>query len=195
MDADEEVGEDDEESEEEEGDEDAEGDAKLGKRKSPTEGVEKAKVAKPTKKVKGDGPESTVNSEDSGTCIDDSESDLELSEDEGFNKQRRELGFIMETDIYTHKLTRAEQRKLEKEEYTEVIATKKMKHKIAEHGQKSNKSKLVNKPFMMTVDKKAKKLNSYKQLRVRSSKLKNQLGHIHKGVTGNLKSKKRALKR
>lgn len=192
MDADEELGDSDEEDAE-----DAEEDeGKLGKRKSPTDGIEKAKKSKGAKKVKedGDGPESTVNSEDSGT-EETSGSEIDLSDDEGFTKQRRDLGFIMETDIYTHKMTRAEQRRAEKDDYTELIATKKMKHKIDGRGQKTNKAKLVNKPFMMTVDKKAKKLNSYKQLRVRSSKLKNQLGHIHKGVTGNLKSKKRALKR
>ena len=84
---------------------------------------------------------------------------------------------------------------MEKDEYSDLAATKKMKHKKDERGQKTNKDKTVNKPYMMTIDKKARKLNSYKQLRVRSSKLKNQLGHIHKGVSGNLKSKKRALKR
>jgi len=101
----------------------------------------------------------------------------------------------METDIYTHRLTRADQRKQEKEEYAELAAKKKMRQKKEERGMKTNRDKLKSKPFMMTIDKKSRKINSYKQLRVKQSKLRQQMGHVHKGVKGNLKSKKRALKR
>jgi len=102
---------------------------------------------------------------------------------------------MKEGDIYTYKPTRAEQRKLDSDEYQTLVASKKMKSKLVERGQHTNKDKLKNKPFMMTIDKKAKQNNQYKQLRVKQTSCKRQLGHIHKGLKGNIKSKKRALKR
>ena len=106
-----------------------------------------------------------------------------------------EYNVMQEGDIYTHKLTRAEQRKQEKMEYEEIAKMKKTKTLKAERGQKTNKDKEVNKPFMMTINKKARKEDSYKQLRVKNSQMKNQLGHIHKGMKGNLKSKMRKLRK
>lgn len=222
LDADEEGGEFDSEDDEEEGDSDDEecpeliemdgeeeedsdieetDEANLGKRSGPGKTPKSIlKKAKPEKKLKTgeDGPESTVNEENSGTEeedeFDDESSDLELSSDDGFNKERRNLGFMAEEDIYTHKLTRAEQRRQEKEGFDEIAKVKKWKYLIEERGRKTNTTKELNKPFMMTVAKKVRKVDSYKQLRVRNKQMKVQQGHIHKGMKGNLKSKMRKLR-
>jgi hypothetical protein len=151
-------------------------DENLGKRKAPKSILKKAKPEKKLKTENGDGPESTVNSECSDTEneLDDESSDLELSDDDGFNKERRSLGFMAEEDIYTHKLTRAEQRRREKEGFEEIAKVKKTKFLIEERGRKTNKTKELNKPFMMTVAKKVRKVDSYKQLRVRNKQMKVQ---------------------
>jgi len=202
LDADEEGGEFDSEDDEEEGDSDDEecpeliemdgeeeedsdieetDEANLGKRSGPGKTPKSIlKKAKPEKKLKTgeDGPESTVNEENSGTEeedeFDDESSDLELSSDDGFNKERRNLGFMAEEDIYTHKLTRAEQRRQEKEGFDEIAKVKKWKYLIEERGRKTNTTKELNKPFMMTVAKKVRKVDSYKQLRVRNKQMKVQ---------------------
>lgn len=194
-----EEGDEDEEGEEVEIEEEEEGNDTelLGKRKRPTTSSGDRPLKKVIKSDKKDaGPESTVNSNsDDSDLADDESSMLDLSDDDEYTKERKNLGFLLESDIYTHRAGRVELRKQAKDEYAEIAETKKMKGKLAAHGQKSNASKLKNKPFQMVIDKKQKRNNEYKQLKVKACKLKNQLGHVHKGMKGNIKSKKRANKK
>merc|ERR1712046_282998 len=93
-----------------EDDEELEDDDDLGKRKSPEKKLKSIlKKEKPQKKLKTtekDGPESTINSDHSDTEGDEFDEDdssfLDLSSDDGFNSERRKLGFMQENDIYTH---------------------------------------------------------------------------------------------
>merc|ERR1712046_471479 len=108
MEDDEELEDDDEEDEEDDIEEND--DENLGKRKSPEKKLKSIlKKEKPQKKLKTtekDGPESTINSDHSDTEGDEFDEDdssfLDLSSDDGFNSERRKLGFMQENDIYTH---------------------------------------------------------------------------------------------